>query len=661
MFTIARRRARATALAAAAALALTLGLAQPATAAPGEVEAARSAAAPLTNLAHLDFLLDEVRPPGEDGHTTYRFAGEPAFVLPWTYADARDGGTFERVGGGAFDPATGEWGQGAFNADDISRAAVVYLRHWRQTGDDDSRDTAYQLLRGLAYLQTVDGPNAGNVVLWMQPDGTLNPSADPVELPDPSDSGASYWLARTIWAFGEGYAAFEREDPAFAAFLEDRLALAVDAVQRQVLVRYGEWTESDGKRVPAWLIANGADASGEAVLGLAARVEAQPRDRDAADALRKLARGIAAMAEGDVGSWPYGAILPWTESRSMWHAWGGQAPAALAEASMTLHDRSLAKPAIRDAAVFTPTLITAGGPDNGWYPSPTDRVQLAYGADSRVQSLLAVADATGSRGFEQLAAIQAAWFFGANRAGVQMYDPATGIAYDGLQPDGSVNRNSGAESTIHGLLTMLALDAHPDLAARAASVATIEEQDGLRLVEAESATETDGTLSTPESWTGESSWSGQALTLERGQHAVFDLGAGRVRVEPVVWTEPGERTTSTWGALGTLRTAGPDQGISPTPGVLLPWSLRSPARGDQARVEVRHGTLALDGLLVRPLVSRLTLTGTGGTTRLLHSAADTPQPIRIARGARVDVYDANGAPVRSATVLPPGGFAIVTR
>ena len=42
----------------------------------------------------------------------------------------------------------------------------------------------------------------------MQPDGTLNPSPTPVELPDPSDSGESYWLARTIWALGEGYAAF---------------------------------------------------------------------------------------------------------------------------------------------------------------------------------------------------------------------------------------------------------------------------------------------------------------------------------------------------------------------------------------------------------------------------------------------------------------------
>ena len=72
-------------------------------------------------------------------------------------------------------------------------------------------------------------------------------------------------------------------------------------------------------------------------------------------------------------------------------------------------------------------------------------MQIAYGADSRVQSLLAVADATGSAGFEALAGMQAAWFFGANRAGEPMYDPATGITFDGLQPDGTINRNSGAE------------------------------------------------------------------------------------------------------------------------------------------------------------------------------------------------------------------------
>lgn len=650
----------------------------PATAVPAASAPAAATAAPLTNLAHLDFLLDEATPPAAvPGHTTYRLAEEPTLVLPWTYADARDGGTFERVGGGPLDPATGYWGQGAYNADDVSRAAVVYLRHWELTGEASSRDSAYEMLRALAYMQTTDGANAGNVVLWMQPDGTLNPSAEPVELPDPSDSGPSYWLARTIWAFGEGFAAFEDDDPAFAAFLDERLTLAVDAVIRQELVDYGTWKQADGMRVPGWLIVDGADASAEAVLGLAARVDAGGADADVTDALRKLAEGIAAMGADDQRSWPYGAVLPWALSRSMWHAWGSQMPAALAVASETLHAPSLLAPAVRDAASFTTTLLTAGGPDNGWFPTPADRVQIAYGADSRVQSLLAVADATGSLGFDQLAAVQAAWFFGANRAGVDMYIPATGVTYDGLQPDGSVNRNSGAESTIHGLLTMIALDARPALAARATSVTDVAERDGLRLVEAETAT-TDGTVITPTAWTGESLWSGGGLALSAGQHAVFAIGRDtqdRI-VQPVVWSAPDRASSSTWRAdrlrLGVLRETAPAQGISPTPGVLLPRNLDRSVGAKHAtvRVDVDRGTLQLDALLVRPEVSRLVLTGEG-RTELVHSASTHREPVVVGvRGERAiaRIYDARGRlvgtqPLRGerTIVLPAGGFALLER
>ena len=679
---LARRGARFSAFTAGAALGLAIALIAPAVAASATAPSVRVAAAdtaPLTNLAHLDFLLDDVTPaPGVAGHTTYRLAEEPTLVAPWTYADARPGGTFERVGGGGFNTETGYWNQGAYNADDIARAAVVYLRHWQLTGSDTSRQTAYELLRTIAYLQTVEGPNAGNVILWMQADGTLTPSAIPVELPDPSDSGPSYWLARTIWALGEGYAAFADDSPEFAAFLEQRLALSVDALNRQVLVNYGEWAVSDGMRVPAWLIVDGADASAEAVLGLAARVESAPGDAVAATALRQLAEGIAAMSAGDERSWPYGAILPWAQSRSMWHAWGSQMPAALAEASVALGDSSLLAPAVRDSALFTPTLMTAGGPDNGWFPSPTDRVQIAYGADSRVQSLLAVADATGSQGFTDLAAMQAAWFFGANRSGAVMYDPATGVTYDGLEPNGNVNRNSGAESTIHGLLTMIALDARPGLGDRARTVATIDERVGLRVVEAETAVH-DGAVFAPVAWTGESLWSGSALRLAAGEHGTFDIGtdADPRWVEPVVWSAPGSSSTSSWTSgnrpLGSLSETAPEQGISPAPGVLLPHQLSRWVAGDRTdlNVTVDAGTLTLDTLLVRPFVSRLALEGAGGRTELVHSAAASTQPTSVGEDgvkARVEVYDARGALVRGfdirgvrTVVLPVGGFAIVQR
>jgi hypothetical protein len=631
---------------------------------------------PLANTAHLDFLLDEASPAAVEGHTTYRLAEEPALTFPWTYADARPGGTFERIGGGSLDPATGHWSQGAYNADDVSRAAVVYLRHWQQTGSEASREHAYELLRSLAYLQTSSGPNAGNVVLWIQPDGVLNPSAEPVELPDPSDSGPSYWLARTIWAFGEGYAAFAAEDPEFAAFLQERLGLAVDAVERQVLTRYGDYTVADGLRVPSWLIVDGADATAEAVLGLASYVTAAPADAGARDALRKLAEGVAAMGGGDAGSWPYGAILPWAQSRSMWHAWGSQMPASLAAASTALGSPALVRPAVTDSARFVPVLLTAGGADNGWLPTPTERVQIAYGVDSRLQSLLAVSAATGRTAFDELAGLAASWYFGTNPSGEPMYDPATGVTFDGVTADGTINRNSGAESTIHGQLSMLALDAAPAaVKARALALTSVEARDGLRLVEAEAATSTTGTVRAPEAaWTGESLWSGSLLALAPGQTATFSLGesSGARLVEPVSWLPLDGRARTAWTAdgrgLGSLRHDVGPQGLTAVPGALLPQPLRRPVPAGSSSVSVTasRDTVELDALLVRPEISRLELTGDGGArAELLHSAASSPRRVRVDGPGTVRVYDATGREVASATApatitLRPGGFAVVS-
>jgi hypothetical protein len=173
---------------------------------------ASAAAQARPNLAHLDFLGARVAPPAQAGHSTWRLAQEPAVGVLWTYADRNADGSYRRVGGDPYDAAADSYGQGAFNADDLARAAVVYLRYWRRHHDEHSRLAAYGLLRGLTYMQTATGPNAGNVVLWMQPRGTLNPSPVPLELPDPSDSAASYWLARTVWALGEGYRAFADAD-----------------------------------------------------------------------------------------------------------------------------------------------------------------------------------------------------------------------------------------------------------------------------------------------------------------------------------------------------------------------------------------------------------------------------------------------------------------
>ena len=74
----------------------------------------------------------------------------------------------------------------------------------------------------------------------MQPDGTLNPIADPSELPDPSDSGRVLLAGAHDLGARRGVRGLPRRaEPAtrtFAAFLKDRLDLAVGALQRQPLV-----------------------------------------------------------------------------------------------------------------------------------------------------------------------------------------------------------------------------------------------------------------------------------------------------------------------------------------------------------------------------------------------------------------------------------------
>lgn len=648
-----------------------------------------SVTAPLTNLSHLDFLRETVRPPSQPGHTTYRMAESPDIGVLWTYAEPNPDGTFRRVGGGQYHPDTNTWGQGAYNADDISRAAVVYLRHWRQTGATSSREAAYELLRGLTYLQTATGPDAGNVVLWMQPDGTLNPSPDPKDSPDPSDSGPSYWLARTVWALGEGYAAWRDEDPHFAAFLRQRLDLAIAALDRQVLVRYGQWLVIDGERTPAWLIVDGADATAEAVLGLAAYVEAGGGPA-ARQALRRFATGIAAVAGGDARHWPFGAVRPWAVSRSVWHAWASQMPAALARAGQVLGDPRLLAPAVTDSAVFTPWLLTSGGADNGRLPTPVDRTQIAYGVDSRVESLLAVADATGSAGFRQLAGAVAAWFFGANAAGRQVYDPATGRTLDGISGDGHVNGNSGAESTIHTLLTMLALDAHPDVAALARNGHVVQRV-GTTVVEAEQGTPEGGAavVTPPSTWTGESSFSGAYVSLPAGSALSLPVPASTQPrlVLPVVDLHPGSKAATTWrggdssdvdilgrvshGKIGA-------QGASPAPGALLPVTLPVELAANGSRLEIsaaRHAsptdTAVVDAVMLEPLVSSLVLADDGHGLAVLHSAARTPRVTSVAlpdnANAVVDAYDSAGrlqlahhaAGAQVPAKVLPGGFTIL--
>jgi hypothetical protein len=265
-----------------------------------------------------------------------------------------------------------------------------------------------------------------------------------------------------------------------------------------------------------------------------------------------------------------------------------------------------------------------------------------------------------------------------------MYNPSTGATNDGIGADGTVNLNSGAESTIHGLLSMEALDANPDVAVIAHASAQVLRRDGQRLVEAEA-----GQLAGPASvvaatpaWTGESQWSGGAyVQLAVGSRVSWSLPAAAQPgvVEAVINRTPGPGGVSIFdtpaGRLGRIQYGGGGaQGVSAVPGALLPITVPKdlPAGADSLTATTQRGSGQLDALLLTPLVSTLVIHGDDHGVALLNSVAATERRLTIdvpGTGSTVaSSYDSRGRLFRvvigadSITVpLPAGGFAIAIR
>jgi YD repeat-containing protein len=351
-----------------------------------------------------------------------------------------------------------------------------------------------------------------------------------------------------------------------------------------------------------------------------------------------------------------------------------------------LGDRRLGAVATTDSVVFDPRMLTSGGADQALLPTQINQSQIAYGVDSRLASLIATAELGHSAGLRQLAGITAAWYFGANNSHLPAYDPSTGRTVDGIEADGRVNRNAGAESTIHGLLSMLTLDANPDVAA-IARTAGISERVGSTMVQAEDATLAGSAKAVQPSstWTGESQFGGSGyVALGNKGSATFTVPEGSSRlVLPVVELQPGSTAVTTFRAgarvLGVVRSGDVGaQGVSAVPGALLPVTLQvtlpAGATSITATTEARRGDAAiLDALMIEPLVSRYVLGGGGHGTAVLRSASLTTERASVdvpGQGtALLYAYDGTGRLVSqtsstSSTVgvtVRAGGFTIVRR
>jgi glycosyltransferase involved in cell wall biosynthesis len=90
-------------------------------------------------------------------------------------------------------------------------------------------------------------------------------------------------------------------------------------------------------------------------------------------------------------------------------------------------------------------------------PSADEGDEQPIDAAATVEALVDAWQHTGQRRYAELALRAFAWFHGANRAGVTLYDPDGGGCRDGLSAT-AANANQGAESTLAYLQALLALN-----------------------------------------------------------------------------------------------------------------------------------------------------------------------------------------------------------
>jgi hypothetical protein len=311
----------------------------------------------LFNLAHLDYLGEEI--PMADGDRR----------IIHIYSEAPD---YEWVG---------DDDEGIACVDDAARAAVVYLRHFELTGDQQSRLKAEALLRDNT-LQ-INRTHRNSVATEF-----------------------GWWASRAVWALGVGARILRDVNEPFSRACAERVRRTLPHL-RGLLSNDGNTTDHAGREVPLWLVyGTAADATSEMLLGMAALEQAYPDD-EIRTVIERFAEGLAMMQYGSVSEFPYGAHASFID---VWHGWGNSQTQALSEAGII-------ESAKWEAENFYPHLLVTGWLHSFQLDDPgevREFEQIAYAVRGVTVGLIRLSQATGDKRFAKMAGLAASWFTGNN-------------------------------------------------------------------------------------------------------------------------------------------------------------------------------------------------------------------------------------------------------
>ncbi|MFC2084656.1 hypothetical protein ACFLS9_06340 [Bacteroidota bacterium] len=382
----------------------------------------------LVNSDHLDYLCEDISIENTDMTIVHIYAEYPDYK----WVDDLDEGTS--------------------CVDDVSRAAVFYLKDYKYNKNRLSLDRAINLLEFIIYMQS----ESGYFYNFIFPDHSINKDhKNSVNQP-------SWWTWRALWAMTEAYSIIEYIDNQLAERYMSTINKTIDAV-KDYLTLEKKIETIRGFEIPAWLPYKYASDQAALLTICLSNYYNISNDTGILKHINLLADGIQLMQIDDSTSKFYGAMLSW---KNVWHAWGNLQSYALLRAFQVTNNSSYLESALEEINNYYQHLYRIKYLNEFYVNKENNKIfetnikiysQIAYGIRPMVFAALEAYSITNEEKYARYAANYTSWFFGDNHHKEQIYFPDTGICFDGLN-DRSLNRNSGAESTIEALLLLQEID-----------------------------------------------------------------------------------------------------------------------------------------------------------------------------------------------------------
>ncbi len=370
----------------------------------------------LINTQHLDNLYEEVLMAGDTVAFVYIYAEHPSY-----------------------EPVVAP-GEGIACIDDVARAAIFYSRYYDFTKNDAHLTKAKRLIKFILKLQAENGLFYN----FIYDDFSINTTRhNSLPIPD-------WWTWRALWTLSEALFYIKDSNPDFSSQIRMSFEKAMKAL--------------NDKNQNGHLIKDLPADQASVFLMALAEYNRCVDDNQYFDQIRELAKNIISKQKGNANEFPYYAFLSW---RNEWHGWGNAQAYALLKAGHLTGDHNMINAAQNEVKYFYPYVmqknhfkrfvLLTDETDSKFEPFE----QIAYAVRPMVWAALELYKIDNDEEYAKIAGKLASWFLGKNVAQTALYNPKSGICYDGINSAKEINMNSGAESTIEALLTLLEIEKTP--------------------------------------------------------------------------------------------------------------------------------------------------------------------------------------------------------